>query len=162
MDFKAHLTRGACGKDRLLISLDLPPQTRYQFPIEGNHQMLRLFAVLTALVLCVPASQAASYNYYGAIAISPDNGASGRSTNRGTYENARDWALYYCGSYADDCTVAVYFVNTCAAVARGGNGGYAAGRSIRVEDAQRSAVRSCSTVDSGCRVLTSACSRGSR
>lgn len=124
--------------------------------------MLRVFAVLTALIFCAQTAEAASYNYYGAIAISPDNGASGRSTSRRTYENARDWSLYYCGSYADDCTIAVYFVNTCAAVARGSNGGYAAGRSVRIEDAKRSAVRSCSTVDSGCKVISSACSDGSR
>lgn len=122
--------------------------------------MLRLFAVLLlAISLAAPSVQAAGYNYYGAIAISPSNGAAGSGVKRASWDNARDWALYNCGKYADDCKIAVYFVNICGAVARGQNGGYAAGKSLALADAHKTAVRSCSTVDSGCRVLISACSK---
>ena len=120
--------------------------------------MLRLVAILLALAVCAPA-QAAGYNYYGAIAISPSNGYAGSSLKRSTYENARDWAMYNCGKYASDCKIAVYFVNICGAVARGQNGGYAAGKAINLAAAHSSAVRSCSTVDSGCRVIISGCSK---
>lgn len=121
--------------------------------------MFRVVTVLLALFLCVPTTQAANYNYYGAIAISPSNGYAGSSVKRSTYENARDWALYKCGRYASDCKIALYFVNICGAVARGDNGGYAAGKALTLNDAHRTSVRSCSTVDSGCRVVISACSK---
>jgi serine/threonine-protein kinase len=121
--------------------------------------MFRIIAILLVLALSVQTPQAAKYNYYGAIAISPSNGYAGSGLKRVSYENAKSWALYNCGKYADDCTVAVYFVNICAAVARGQNGGYAAGKSLNLSDAHTSAVRSCSTVDSGCRVIISGCSK---
>lgn len=123
--------------------------------------MHRLMAAVTALAfsLSIPTAHAATYNYYGALAISPSNGYAGSGVRRANYENAKDWALYNCGKYASDCTVAVYFVNICGAIARGQNGGYAASKAINLTEAHRSAVRSCSSVDSGCRVVISACSK---
>ena len=121
--------------------------------------MTRVLAVLMALVFCVPASQAASYNYYSAIAYSPGTGAAGSSLGRITYENARDWAISRCAKYADDCIVAVYFVNVCGALARGQNGGYSSSKSVKLADAQRNAVRSCGTIDSGCKLVISGCSK---
>lgn len=121
--------------------------------------MFRLAAVLVVLTLSAQTANAANYNYYGAIAISPSNGYAGSGLKRATYDNARQWALYNCGKHASDCKIAVYFVNICGAVARGHNGGYAAGKSLNLNDAHRSAVNSCSTVDSGCRVIISGCSK---
>ena len=121
--------------------------------------MFRVVFVLLALALSAPLAQAASYNYYGAIAVSPGNGYAGSGLKRSTYDNAREWAMYNCGKYASDCKIAVYFVNICAAVARGQNGGYASGKALQLNDAHRSAVNSCSTVDSGCRVVISGCSK---
>lgn len=121
--------------------------------------MFRMIATVAALLLCLVPAQAASYNYYGALALSQGNGAAGTSTKRISYENARDWALSYCGEYADDCMVAVYFVNTCAAVARGSNGGYGTGKSTNLNTAKTTAIASCRRYDSGCVVRASGCSR---
>ncbi|MDB5612542.1 MAG: hypothetical protein JWQ22_195 [Devosia sp.] len=121
--------------------------------------MRQLLAVIAVLMLCLSPARAASYNYYGALAISQDTGAAGTSTKRVTYDNARDWALHYCGEYADDCKIAVYFVNTCAAVARGENGGYGTGKSNNISTAKNTAIASCRRYDTGCSVRASSCSR---
>jgi len=121
--------------------------------------MLRIIAAVTALIICLSPTQAANYNYYGALAISQGNGAAGTSSKRVSYENARDWALHYCGEYADDCKIAVYFVNTCAAVARGENGGYGTGKSNSLSTAKSVAMASCRRYDTGCVQRASSCSR---
>lgn len=121
--------------------------------------MLRIIAAVVAVILGLSPVQAASYNYYGALALSQENGAAGTSTKRISYENAGEWALSYCGEYADDCMVAVYFVNTCAAVARGSEGGYGTGKSNNLSTAKTRAIASCRRYDSGCVVRASGCSR---
>ena len=121
--------------------------------------MFRLPAVLAVLTFGASTVQAASYNYYGALAIA-GNGATGSSTNRANWDLAKRWAVYYCSTYADDCGVAIYFVNTCAALARGDNGGYGTAKASALTAAKNAAMTSCNTVDYGCRVLTSGCSKG--
>ncbi|KKC34053.1 DUF4189 domain-containing protein [Devosia psychrophila] len=121
--------------------------------------MRQLLAAFAVLMLCLSPTQAANYNYYGALALSQSNGAAGTSSKRVSYENARDWALSYCGEYADDCMIAVYFVNTCAAVARGTNGGYGTGKSNSLNTAKTTAIASCRRYDTGCVVRASSCSR---
>ncbi|WP_040510573.1 DUF4189 domain-containing protein [Gordonia soli] len=63
-----------------------------------------------------PAPANAAYNYYGAIALSPSTGATGRALDAPNVFSARGVAIRYCG-YAD-CRVVATFVNGCGAIAR--------------------------------------------
>jgi serine/threonine-protein kinase len=123
----------------------------------GGQSMFRITTAITALMLLCASAQAATT--YGAIAFSPDTGAAGYSTGRGTRANAEDWAMYYCDQYAYDCRVAVHFRNACGAVARGQNGGWGSSWDYDRAGAQNNAIASCRRNDSGCRIIRWACSK---
>ena len=53
-------------------------------------------------------------DYYGAIAINTDTGATGYSYDYSSQSSAERAALNYCGQ---NCEVAIWYKNTCAAVA---------------------------------------------
>ncbi|QRY63677.1 DUF4189 domain-containing protein [Gordonia sp. PDNC005] len=80
-----------------------------------------LIAVGVGSALTVPSivdpAPAHAYSYYGAIALSPSTGQTGRAWD---YDNSRDAAnvaMSYC-SYSD-CKVVTEFVNGCGAIAKG-------------------------------------------
>lgn len=118
--------------------------------------MLRLLAAAAVLFVCCAPAQAA--NYYGSIAFSPATGATGFATKRSTWAKAQGWAMYYCRGEANDCRIAVNFVNACGAVARGENGGWGSDWNTTAISAQNDAIDKCSVNDSGCHVVKWACS----
>ena len=118
--------------------------------------MLRLSTAFAALLLLCAGAEAASY---GAIAFSPETGASGYSTRRVSRGNAQEWALYHCGKHANDCRIAVNFDNACGSVARGRDGGWGADWGHSRAEAQNNAVAVCWEHDDGCRTVVWACSK---
>ena len=119
--------------------------------------MLRITTAFAAMMLfCAGAGAATSY---GAIAFSPETGASSHSTGRSSRGNAQDWAMYYCNEYAYDCRVVINFRNACGSVAQGSNGGWGADWGYDRAGAQNNAIAACRQRDSGCRVVRWACSK---
>lgn len=118
--------------------------------------MFRITTAIAAMLLFCATAQADSF---GAIAFSPDTGASSHSTGRSSRGNAQEWALYYCGEYADDCRIAINFRNACGAVARGSNGGWGSNWGYNRAGAENNAISACRQHDRGCRVVRWACSK---
>lgn len=64
----------------------------------------------------VDPAPAHAYNYYGALALSPSTGATGRAWDYQDATSARNAANGACGY--SDCRVVVSMVNGCAAIAK--------------------------------------------
>ena len=117
--------------------------------------MSKLAFALIAAMLFVPA---ASAQQYGAIAYSPDSGASGYAT-RNSKLRAEQWAMYYCNQNANDCRVVSTFHKACGAVAQGENGGWGStSRGANQSQAQNRALAACSEHDDNCQVTKWVCS----
>lgn len=72
-------------------------------------------AALTVPTVVDPAPAAAA-NYYGAIALSPSTGATGRALDYPDWSSASNAALSWCGY--TDCKVVVQMRNACGAIAK--------------------------------------------
>ncbi|CAN7266750.1 DUF4189 domain-containing protein [Rhizobium sp. LjRoot254] len=122
------------------------------------------FATVTAALamLAVPAIASAA-DYYGAFAFSQKTGASGWSKNYGSQGEAEGAALQVCFQTqgASDCKVSYSFVNSCAALAVGGDNGWGADWGTNVQAAENKAMHTCSGYSYNCKVITSQCSNGS-
>lgn len=118
-------------------------------------------AVLGATILCAPAAASAA-DYYGAFAFSQNTGASGWSKNYTSQSEAEGAALQYCFETkgASDCKVAYSFVNSCAALAVGGDNGWGADWGVNKQAAQNKAMNTCAGYSYDCKVLISECSTG--
>ncbi|MBK9266879.1 MAG: DUF4189 domain-containing protein [Polyangiaceae bacterium] len=106
---------------------------------------------------------------YGAIAYSEGTGAYGWATDYDTRDIAESVALRRCGEHAQDCYVAIWVHNGCAALARGsrvgnvvhagwawatGQGSESANRGV----AERQALTFCSQRTTNCTVTATVCS----
>ncbi|NLG47185.1 DUF4189 domain-containing protein [Gordonia sp. (in: high G+C Gram-positive bacteria)] len=79
-----------------------------------------LVAVGFGTALTVPTvvdpAPAAAANYYGALALSPSTGATGRALDYPDWSSASNAALSWCGY--TDCKVVVRMRNACGAIAK--------------------------------------------
>jgi hypothetical protein len=118
-------------------------------------------ALIGAATLSVPFATAAA-DYYGAFAFSQNTGASGWSKNYTSQSEAEGAALQYCFGTkgATDCKVAYSFVNSCAALAVGGDNGWGADWGANKQAAQNKAMNTCSGYSYDCKVIISECSTG--
>jgi len=98
-----------------------------------------------------------SYSY-GAIAYSSDKGDYGYSERYGSRAQAEREAMKQCGK--DDCEVAVWFYNSCGALAVDDDGNWGGGDGDDAGRAQRDAVASCAEEGGKtCKVIFTHCSR---
>ncbi len=97
---------------------------------------------------------------YGAIAYAVQNGAYGYSYHYHSAAEADQHALSDCLARGADCKVVISFSETCAALAAGNNGRFAASRGDGRGEAQSNALTACSH-DGGkdCGIKTWACAR---
>ena len=118
-------------------------------------------AALGVALLTTPVAASAA-DYYGAFAFSQNTGASGWSKNYGSQGEAEGAALQVCFQTrgATDCKVSYSFVNSCAALAVGGDNGWGADWGANLQAAENKAMHVCSGYSYNCRVLTSQCSQG--
>jgi hypothetical protein len=122
------------------------------------------FATITAAMamFAVPAIASAA-DYYGAFAFSQNTGASGWSKNYTSQSEAEGAALQVCFQTqgASDCKVSYSFVNSCAALAVGGDNGWGADWGANVQAAENKALHTCAGYSYNCKIITSQCSNGS-
>lgn len=116
----------------------------------------RLFIAAYAGLLMAIAGPAAAASY-GAIAISPDSGATGWSHGYSSRSGAEAEAQQNCDGYADDCQVALWFKDACGAVARGSDG-WGSGWGNNQRRAEHEALKSCARHSDECRVIRWQCS----
>ena len=123
---------------------------------------MKLAAVIvgTALLSMPAAAQAA--DYYGAFAFSQNTGASGWAKNYSSKAEAEGAALQVCFQTqgATDCKVSYSFVNSCAALAVGGDNGWGADWGVNTQAAENKALNTCAGYTFNCRILMSQCSNG--
>ena len=96
--------------------------------------------------------------YYGAIAVSPQTGATGYSWDYSSKQAAVKAAIRSCEGYAGtgDCRGLVWFKNACGAIAGNGRGwgsGWGTNRNI----ASSYALQSCGKYGSGCKTIRTVC-----
>ncbi|GAA2387614.1 MULTISPECIES: DUF4189 domain-containing protein [Gordonia] len=85
-------------------------------------------AALTVPAAITPAPAHAA-NYYGAIALSPSTGATGRAIDYPDWSSASNAALSWCGY--SDCQVVVQMRNACGAISKSSSyWGYAWGADL--------------------------------
>ena len=118
-------------------------------------------AIFAAALLSVPVAASAA-DYYGAFAFSQNTGASGWAKNYGSQAEAEGAPLQVCFQTrgATDCKVAYSFVNSCGALAVGGDNGWGADWGVNIQAAENKALHTCSGYSYNCRILTSQCSDG--
>src|SRR5690349_5398328 len=98
-------------------------------------------AVLGVALLTVPVAASAA-DFYGAFAFSQNTGASGWAKNYNSQSEAEGAALQVCFQTqgASDCKVAYSFVNSCAALAVGGDNGWGADWGVNIQAAENKAM----------------------
>ncbi|MFC0315907.1 DUF4189 domain-containing protein [Gordonia phosphorivorans] len=74
-------------------------------------------ASVLAVSSAIEPAPAQAANYYGALALSPSTGATGRAWDYSDTTSAQNAARTACGY--SDCKVVVAMVNGCGAIARG-------------------------------------------
>lgn len=118
-------------------------------------------AVLGVTIITMPMAASAADNF-GAFAFSQNTGASGWAKNFTSQSEAESAALGYCRDTqgANDCKVAYSFVNSCAALAVGGDNGWGADWGVNKQAAQNKALNTCSGYSYDCKVIMSECSNG--
>lgn len=116
---------------------------------------------LAAAYLCLPMTASAADNY-GAFAFSQTTGASGWAKNFTSQSEAEGAALQYCFDTkgAMDCKVAYSFVNSCGALAVGGDNGWGADWGVNKQAAENKAMNTCAGYSYNCKILISECSTG--
>jgi Domain of unknown function (DUF4189) len=117
---------------------------------------LVVLAVVAQAAILAPTA-AVARDYYGAIAYSQSTRAHGYSLDYRSRAGAEQKAYIECSKHAADCSIAVWFRNACGALAVGDDGGYGSGWHGTREGAENNAIKSCSGVSSGCRVIRWAC-----
>jgi hypothetical protein len=117
--------------------------------------MMRLILIVVATMLL--SAGAARADLYGAISLSPANGATGWSFDFTSRWEAEDVSQRNCYRHASDCRVAIWFKNACGAVARGPQG-WGADWAETPYLAQSAALASCARHSGGCRVIRWQCS----
>ncbi|WEZ83158.1 DUF4189 domain-containing protein [Rhizobium sp. 32-5/1] len=115
-----------------------------------------IFAMLAAAMIASGA-KAAQADSFGAISISPQNGATGWSHSYSSRWEAEEVAQTNCDQYAGDCRVAIWFKNACGAVARGPDG-WGADWGDNRRDAEYAAIRSCEKHSYDCQIIRWQCS----
>jgi hypothetical protein len=118
-------------------------------------------AALGVAFLTAPVTASAA-DYYGAFAFSQNTGASGWSKNYTSQSEAEGAALQVCfqNQGASDCKVSYSFVNSCAALAVGGDNGWGADWGANPQAAENKALHTCSGYSYNCKILASQCSTG--
>ena len=91
---------------------------------------------------------------FGAIAFSPESGATGYTYEADSREAAEERALQLCGR---GCRVVVWFKNACGALAVGRNNHVGTGWSRGRREAEEIAISRCSRRAVGCRIKVWAC-----
>jgi serine/threonine protein kinase len=96
---------------------------------------------------------------YGSIARSRNTQDKGYSWNFSTQTEAEQEALKQCASVsgAMDCAIMVWFRNACGSIAESIEGGAGAGWGVNEELAEMEALKSCSTVGTGCSIVKTIC-----
>ena len=99
-------------------------------------------------------------DFYAAIAISQQTGATGWSRAYATQVASERAALRQCESFAGtgDCVVAVWVRNACASLAVGLDNAYGWAWNSSVSIAQTDALTSCSEVTTRCKIRETVCS----
>ncbi len=118
---------------------------------------MRLVAMVAkAIPLALLLTGAAMADTYGAIAFSPATGANSYSYDYASRSGAEQRALSECNKRSRGCRVAIWFKNSCGALAIGARGwgaGYDASRAA----AEQRAFSQCASRSGGCRVRVWAC-----
>jgi hypothetical protein len=126
---------------------------------ESMRTVQRVTRTILAAAVCLAAGIAGAHaDSFGAISLSPSTGASGWSHDFTSRWQAEDAAQTYCYRNARDCRVAIWFKNSCGAVARGPDGGWGADWAEDSRSAQRAALAACSRHSYNCRVVRWQCS----
>jgi hypothetical protein len=112
---------------------------------------------LAAAVILLTAGTAVSADNFGAIAFSQATGGYGSSYDYGTRRAAEARAMSECNSRNRGCKVAIWFKNSCGAVATGSNNGWGSAWACSPDGAQRSAITYCRQNTRNCQVLAWAC-----
>jgi hypothetical protein len=86
-----------------------------------------IVAAVTALILAFAASASAHRGYWGAIAVDPETGITGKSFDFPTAKAAQRQAIAVCEVRGDGCKVAVWVTNGWAALVKKHNGVYIGG-----------------------------------
>lgn len=122
----------------------------------------KIATVMTAFALLAVPAIASAADYYGAFAFSQKTGASGWAKNYTSQSEAEGAALQVCFQTqgASDCKVSYSFVNSCAALAVGGDNGWGADWGVNIQAAENKALHTCSGYSYNCKILTSQCSNG--
>jgi hypothetical protein len=107
----------------------------------------RRAAVLAAVVaaaatlMLVFAGSASAGSYWGAIAVDPETGITGKSFDFRTAKAAQRQAIAVCEVHGDGCKVAVWVTNGWAALVKKHNGVYIGGlartKRLAIADARR-------------------------
>ena len=116
-----------------------------------------LDVTLVALIAAVSFALPAFAGSFGAIAFSPETGATAWAHSFPNKQGALNFVMRRCGQQANDCR-SFWFVNACGAVAIGSAGGWGTSWSVSPTQAQIKAVNNCSANDYGCRVVRWQCS----
>jgi serine/threonine-protein kinase len=117
--------------------------------------------VLSALVLALFSAPApAQQEYYGAIAYSIKRKAHGWAKNHPSQQAAEETALKNCAKFADDCKIAVWFKDACAALAVGPGGDYGSawGETQKATDVE--ALKLCAKYSTNCVITRRVCTFG--
>jgi serine/threonine-protein kinase len=121
-----------------------------------SHWITLQLAVCTVLLAITSLSTPAAANdNYGAIAFSQDSGNYGYSYDHNTRAGAERDALNRCN--ASDCTVVVWFMNDCGALASGDHNGYGTGWASSRGEAENIAMSNCKNESSNCSITCWAC-----
>jgi hypothetical protein len=106
------------------------------------------FAIASLLVLV--AGSASAKDNYGAIAFSQATGNYGYTYDYGSRGSAEQGALNNCGGR---CSIVLWFMNACGALATGGGNGYGTGWAGTRGRAEGIAMSNCRARTGGCSVL---------
>ena len=116
--------------------------------------------LLLILALVPAAAFAQPQEYYGAIAYTVTGKAYGWASDHPTREAAEKAALAHCRKFAEDCRVAVWFRNACAALAIGPKGDYGSAWGETQEATDKEALKLCAKYSKGCVVRHRVCTAG--
>lgn len=111
-------------------------------------------------MLAAASPDARAQDYFGAIAYSLESGAHGWANNHPTREAAERAAMANCLRFAQDCKVALWFGNACAALATSPRHGYGTGWGDTQMKADNEAMKACATHSTGCFVKRRLCTEG--
>ena len=126
--------------------------------IESKMSHSTLIQVLTLAIwvaLLSWSTAALADDNYGAIAFSQSTGNYGFSYDYDSRASAEARAREKCGDH--NCTVVLWFVNACGALATGDGNAYGTGWASSRREAENIAMSNCRGEASGCSVIRWAC-----